>query len=456
MRGEARLSEPHHQEEVIDAARASRCTFLVLAALLAVHPAWAAPLTLPVDAPYAHLGVASCAGTSCHGAAQPMANSSVRQNEFLVWEREDPHAKAYKSLSSAAGKRIAANLGLASSTGPECLGCHSDAVASQRQGKRYKLSEGIGCEACHGGAEKWLGPHMTGTVSYDDMVAVGMYPLVEPAARATLCLSCHQGDARNPLTHRLLGAGHPPVNGFELDTYTATQPAHFRVDADYRKRKPVASSARTWVSGQMVQAANLLAGLQSPRFAQHGLLPELAFYDCDSCHHTMQPPRWMPGVGGPLGPGELRLDDVALTMTGQILAVLQPLKAKDWQAQLDALRKAGAESPAAVKAPAQALQSQIDALLPLLSLQEPKAEQSLQLAQRLLRDALERGAGSYTLAAQTAMALAVLTHDAERPPPGLKPALDGLFKATQDRGRYDPTAFQAALKGVEPQLAQLR
>ena len=40
-----------------------------------------------------HLGVASCAGSACHGAAR-MSGTSVRQDEYLLWQRKDRHAQA--------------------------------------------------------------------------------------------------------------------------------------------------------------------------------------------------------------------------------------------------------------------------------------------------------------------------------------------------------------------------
>jgi hypothetical protein len=42
-----------------------------------------------------HLGVVTCAGNTCHGANAPLKDSRVQQNEFIIWHREDKHAKAY-------------------------------------------------------------------------------------------------------------------------------------------------------------------------------------------------------------------------------------------------------------------------------------------------------------------------------------------------------------------------
>ncbi len=68
---------------------------------------------LPFSEKTPHLGVASCAGSSCHGALEPWQNSTVAQREFITWEEKDPHSNAYQTLLSADSKRIAHNLGLA-------------------------------------------------------------------------------------------------------------------------------------------------------------------------------------------------------------------------------------------------------------------------------------------------------------------------------------------------------
>ena len=87
-----------------------------------------------------------------------------------------------------------------------------------------------------------------------------MYPTEDPAQRAELCLSCHYGSADKPMTHAIMAAGHPPLL-FELATYTAIQPAHYRVDADYRQRKRYLGPADTWAMGQVSTAERVLADL---------------------------------------------------------------------------------------------------------------------------------------------------------------------------------------------------
>lgn len=69
---------------------------------------------LPQSGDDMHLGVATCAGSTCHGAIEPFANSPALQNEFISWQRQDSHSEAYNVLLNDQSKRIARNLGLKS------------------------------------------------------------------------------------------------------------------------------------------------------------------------------------------------------------------------------------------------------------------------------------------------------------------------------------------------------
>jgi hypothetical protein len=297
----------------------------LMLALLATSSVQAASPVLPIDGDDTHLGVATCAGSTCHGAPQPFDTSPVLQNEFVTWHREDKHSQAYKVLLNDQSKTIAKNLGLESAhTAKQCLVCHTDYVEESKRGKRYQLSDGVGCEACHGGAKRWLGLHVTGEASHADNIKSGLYPTEDPQARATLCLSCHLGTSGDrQITHRIMGAGHPRLS-FELDTFTQIEPAHYVIDDDYRKRKTVASAAQTWAIGQLTAADSFLGMVEKNK--HQGIFPELVFFDCQSCHHPMSysevakhPGRgWAPRTTAGVGPGVVRLNDSSLLMVSAI------------------------------------------------------------------------------------------------------------------------------------------
>jgi hypothetical protein len=301
-----------------------------------------------------HVGVASCSGNNCHGAIEKSKTSSVPQNEYRIWMDRDKHRLAYKALQDPRGIRIARNLGLSDAVSAAvCLKCHSDYVPPDRRGPQFQLSDGVGCEACHGGAQRWLGVHISGA-NHAENVAHGLYPTDRPFARAVKCLSCHFGDPADPdqfVTHRIMGAGHPRM-GFELDTYTATEPAHFVVDRGYIERKGPVSDAKVWVVGQATNLVKRMDALIDPHNAPKGLQPELVMFDCTACHHSETKIRWRPRRSTGLPPGAIKLNDANAVMLRVIAGRVAPAAAKTLAQQTLALHRATGENWNAVVAAA--------------------------------------------------------------------------------------------------------
>src|SRR5690606_15719569 len=155
-----------------------RCVSALLV-LLALSPivAMAAPSAVSAIESHKHLGVASCSNSVCHGASQPFRDSNVLPNEFAVWQAFDPHAKAWQTLRSEASRAIARKLGIGDPADAKvCLDCHADSIAADKRGDRFQVSDGVGCESCHGGAELWLNAHADRTVTHADNLKNGMYP----------------------------------------------------------------------------------------------------------------------------------------------------------------------------------------------------------------------------------------------------------------------------------------
>ena len=146
-------------------------------------------------------------------------------------------------------------------------------------------------------------------------------------------MSCHQGDDKRQVNHTLYGAGHPRLR-FELDTYGALQPYHFVADADYRRRKPMASHLRLWAAGQLHAAEQMLA--QVKRAHGRGLFPELAAYDCITCHRPIGADgEYQPRAG--VTPGSLSLNDAPLVVWRALARVAAPAEADRLRARSHAL-----------------------------------------------------------------------------------------------------------------------
>lgn len=431
-----------------------RITLLVVAqAIFAVVAVNAAPL--PSDAK--HLGVASCAGSTCHGAVKPIGKYEIRQDEYFIWQRKDAHAQAHKLLLEGRSDRISRNLGWGKAAEADgCLVCHTDHIAPSAQGEKWLMSDGVGCEACHGGSENWIGSHVDGYDSREAAIKDGLYPTWDDAARAEMCLSCHQGDAKRPMTHAIMAAGHPPLL-FELDTFGTLAPYHHDVDPDYVERKGEQDAARSWAVGQAMAADMLLGNLAQGRH-KNGLMPELAFFDCDACHHSMEAQRWHAGRTGNTPPGTVPLLDASMVMTGAWLSAVDPALASRWRQRWKALYASGIGGESALQQQAKKLQGLLreSVLLRAKSTRLDDAQLKRVLSS-VIAAASGAHAGDFQFAQQTAMASLVLgSAIGQRRGQALLPseqkAIDDLYAAVQDRDRFSASVYRKALNRVKSAL----
>jgi hypothetical protein len=365
---------------------------------------------LPEQGVDKHLGVASCSNGVCHGKVNPEKNSTIWQNEYRVWLKEDYHSRAYRTLQTKQSKDIAAKLGLASAdTAKICLDCHADNVSSHLQGEKFQLSDGVGCEACHGGSERWIKSHAEKGIKHADNVALGLYPTEEPVARAKLCLSCHLGTKDKFATHEIMGAGHPRLV-FELETFTANQPAHYSIDADYNRRKGVVDSANVWLAGLIYSSRQSLMLISQRGFSNAGLFPELALFECDSCHHPMSDLRWQPEMvnhGNP--PGAVRLNDASLEILINALEVLAPNNALILQRGLTQLHQSSLKGSDALLLQAASLSNRLELLTKDVATRSYTSSQLKDLRKQLLLRSAQNYYRDFTSAEQVFLAVEALT-----------------------------------------------
>jgi hypothetical protein len=341
---------------------------LHLGAALVTVLALTAPLSSAGELPEAdglvHEGVATCAGSPCHGKTKPVGEI-VLQNESRVWAREDRHANAYATLRTPASRRMAGKLGLKKPAHESdlCLDCHADNVPKKLRGKKFDIEEGVGCEACHGGSQKWLEEHASGT-SHTRNLEMGMYPTDRAESRAKLCISCHFGSGSSGkfVNHRLMGSGHPR-RSFELYVFTQIQPPHFMVDADYLSRGKVSpTGVEVWAIGQAVLVRETLSALLDER-ARSGLWPEFVLFDCHACHHAMSEKRWRPRRSTGLGPGRARLNDSSFLMLMLAGQQVDLAATRAFAEDLLALHQATSEGRGGTKAVVERTRDRVDGLI---------------------------------------------------------------------------------------------
>lgn len=275
----------------------------------------------------------------CHSSGpqdQKPVPPFVKHDEFKVWHDSDKHSKAFEVLKGEDAKRMNGLMGYDGATDARCLSCHAPAHADPQVKDKAEpliaaelIADGVSCASCHGPYPEWVKAHaepegqekwIARTAA--EKSALGMNNLRDPAERTRLCASCHVGDAKQGrvVTHDMYAAGHPPLPGLEVATFSEAEPPHWsamknvpylnQTDEDLKKKFGDAAGVkginfevlrRQYRVDQFpTQNAKLVAvgGVVSFRealnlFAETGAAydgktrPDFARFDCTSCHHEL-------------------------------------------------------------------------------------------------------------------------------------------------------------------------
>jgi hypothetical protein len=417
-------------------------------------------------------GVASCAGSTCHGRNEG-DGKVVRQDELMTWQepssKAGAHSRAYAVLGSARGQRIASALGLGAATGaPACLGCHATAAGAGERGARFQLSDGVGCESCHGAASGWISTHYAVPATHVSNVAQGMTPLDDPRARASVCLDCHFGSSKPGqfVTHAMMAAGHPRVV-FELDLFSALQ-QHWDEDADYARRKRRTDSVRLWAVGQAEAVQRSLTLFAQPRLASDGIFPEFYFYDCHSCHRGIddrpeRARRFEVNPGRPMPFGLPPYNDENIIMLSAVARVLAPGQAGAFDAASREFHAAMGQGRTQAVAAAAKLRAAAAALSRSLAARDSGADSAFQVVGAIAGAAISPRFTDYAGSAQAVMAVDTLLNAMVREgrvtigaAAGIRANVNRAYAAVASPASYDPPAFRAALGQAARSIEALR
>jgi hypothetical protein len=254
---------------------------------------------------FAHLPATSCSAASCHGGG------AVGQvgSEHSTWAPEaapkpgataDPHNKAYRVLFNSVSVEMAKKLNLGEAHKADlCLKCHAVVTKGDDESRQQILAEGVGCSACHGAAEKWVGEHYTSEwkalSNREKWEKYGFVPTGNLVARFLNCAQCHVGDADRDVNHALYAAGHPRIT-FEAAKMHNTD--GYRKHWEEKTKQPD-FEVRAWVVGQAatLRAAADLLRVRAERaeqgfapdvkFPDRGAWPEYSGYSCYACHQRV-------------------------------------------------------------------------------------------------------------------------------------------------------------------------
>lgn len=393
-----------------------------------------------------HMGVATCANSSCHASKVPGDDSNVLQSEYLTWLFHDQHAKAFNTLRNSESKRIAAKLGIDdATTAAICLDCHADNVPQAKQGVEFHISDGVGCEACHGGAEKWLSRHTVMPYDAQRNAADGMYPTADLASRTKLCVSCHVGTEKKFATHQIMGAGHPRL-GFELDTFTQRQPAHYDVDDDYLSRKVTDTAVRRMLIGTVTSAQALAENLTGALLDHPQGYPELGLFDCHACHHSLSDIRWRPRPStSQLEPGSVRINDGVFLVLAALVGALDRTQERSLRKAIADLHTASKSSVSAVRGAAERLNTQASQVRALVEGRNFQQEDLINMVNQLIELGASGELQDYIAAEHALMCLDSLQAQIDDQPK-LAELVDRAFQLLSNEDRYSERQLRNAMR----------
>ncbi|WP_419722857.1 multiheme c-type cytochrome [Sphingobium aromaticivastans] len=416
-----------------------------------------------------YVGVASCAGSTCHGRMEG-DGKVVRQDELMRWQEPSTpggaHSRAFAVLNGTRGRQIAATLGLGdAASAPACLGCHSTPAASR--GARFLAQDGVGCEACHGPASGWIASHYAVGASHTANVAAGMTPLERPQARASVCLDCHFGSAREGqfVTHRIMAAGHPRIS-FELDLFSSMQ-AHHDEDADYAQRKGRTDSLKLWAVGQAMAVERALT-LYSGAKGAEGAFPEFYFFDCQSCHRRIydqaeRSKTWEANPGRPIPAGMPPFNDENMIMLSAAARVAAPGLAGGFDADSRAFHAAIARDRRTAVAAAGKLAGSARALADAFAAGGMQGDMAFAIVREIAGSAISPRFTDYEGSVQAVMAIDTLLNGMVKSgrvtlgaAAGIRADVNRAYAAVKEPNAYRPGDFRSALGSAARSIGTLQ
>lgn len=455
----------------------------LLAALAIAAVMLAAPARSQGEAGARYTGVASCAGSTCHGRMEG-DGAVVRQDELMKWQEPSTpggaHSRAWAVLAGNRSQFIARNLGIGDPAKAQmCLGCHSTAGIA----RAVPAEDGVGCESCHGPAGGWLASHYAGVGTNADPdremrakhlanLSAGLKKLEDPVVRAGVCVDCHFGSASDGqfVTHRIMAAGHPRI-AFELDLFSSLQ-AHHQEDVDYGWRKFGAANARTdhvqmWAVGQATAIERSLALFQS-RHGTEGMFPEFYFLDCHSCHRRIfdQAKPVRTGIDNPgraIPEGMPPYNDENLIMLAAAARLAAPALADQLAARTAAFHRAMAsDRTSAVQAAAQLSQT-VAALKSAFAARGFSGTDAFAMVDAIAAKAISDRYTDYSGSQQAVMGVDTLLNAMVSSgrvtvgaAAGIRGDIDRAYAAVKDPNAYKPTEFQASFGSAVRAIRALR
>jgi hypothetical protein len=305
-----------------------------------------------------------------------------------------------------------------------------------------------------------------------------MYDTRNLAKRAEKCASCHVGDETRNVDHELIAAGHPDLV-FELDTFTAILPPHWRISQDE-------GGGKAWVVGQAVTLRESLKRL-ARRTQQQGAKawPEFAEFECFACHHEVKnvqstyyrrtpnrglqlvaewPVSWREARGYPGVAGIPPWNPARYFVFRQFVQAAAPESRPTLEQELNnintLMEKVGANDPAQIAAAANRAAQTVDALLARIMPQKIEPQFAGTLVRNIAGDSAAIAGAGFRVAEQAFMAIQTFVPVAQKngkslqQEPRMKNAIDTLSQSVEKPAKYNPQQFATQMRAIHSFLTQ--
>ena len=426
----------------------------------------------PSAEPMKYIGPGSCAATSCHGSVKPISGSRILQTEYSTWILKDKHSRAYQALTGDVGERMARILkvGAKAEESPKCLVCHALYTKPDQRGRQFEIAEGVSCENCHGPASGWLGAHTTSGWDHEKSVKLGMAETRDVIHRTEKCLECHLGTKDKFVDHEMIAAGHPDLY-FELDSFSAVMPRHWKLPRESEPGKPAEDAAwigvRDWSAGQAVQLRAAMERLiwraKGERYDKKDVWPEYAELSCFACHHSLGPAKdsWRQAHGYTgRRPGDPAWNESRFVVFRIVARQVDASAAQELEKGLSAvsseMSKLNPDRNAVVSAAGPAALA-AQRLADRLATAQYDSGLALRTMQRITEDAENISLADERAAEQAAMALDsfYIAYSKEAKPANageVRAAINGLFQQLEIPSSYNADQFASTLRRIHELL----
>jgi hypothetical protein len=264
----------------------------------------------------------------------------------------------------------------------------------------------------------------------------------------------------------MMAAGHPRI-AFELDLFSALQ-QHHDEDADYLQRKGRTDSVRLWAVGQASAVQRSVSLFAKPGLGTQGIFPEFYFYDCHSCHRTIQDGRERkltfevnPARPSPFGTPPY--NDENMIMLSAVAKALAPGEAARFDAASRMFHNTMGANRAEAVAAAAKLSTSAGALADSIAARSYDGDTAFIVIDTIAGQAINPRFTDYAGSVQAVMAVDTLLNALVKEgritigaAAGIRADINRAYAAVKAPNTYSPGAFRSALGAAARSVGALR